>query len=61
MQTKFTKPTQCRFHPRTERKLKELSERFGVRPASLIRIAVDSQLSEIESSGQIIINKRSAS
>lgn len=55
MPIKLTKPTQCRFHPETERRIKDVAARFRVRPASLIRYAVDQQLGVIEREGRIMI------
>lgn len=58
MKATLCKPTPVRFRKETEEKIREVAVRFGLRPASVIRFAVDNQLAEFDRSGQIIIERK---
>lgn len=53
----LTKPTPVRLSPHQEQRLKTVGKKFGLKPAALIRLAIDSQLDAFERSGEITIRK----
>jgi len=56
----LTKTTQCRFDPQTKERIDHIARKFGIKPSSLIRHAVNHQLNEFERAGRITIEKRSS-
>lgn len=55
MSANLLKPTPVRFHEETSAKLKMTSRRFRLKPAELIRRAVDQKLDEWEAQGTLTI------
>ena len=55
MSENLQKPTPVRLHKGTSAKLKQTASRFRLKPAELIRRAVDQKLDEWESNGTMTI------
>jgi hypothetical protein len=57
---KLEKPTPCRFHSEQQKKLIAAGRRFRMRPAALIRQAVDEALQRWENGEPIIVRQTKA-
>jgi predicted DNA-binding protein len=58
MSSTLSKPVPVRFHPETQQKLDAVAERFGIKKAELIRLAVDKSLTDFSSADHITITRR---
>jgi hypothetical protein len=53
---KLDHPTPCRFHPEQRRQLVAAAKRFRMRPAELIRRAVDESLRRWDAGEAIVVH-----
>ena len=56
--TKLDKPTPCRFHAEQAKHLVAIGRRFRMRPAALIRQAVDEALQRWETGAPIVVRQK---